>query len=146
VHIKLCEELFSAARSEFKHMDFFYFHNCLYGISVEGQSPRTPEKISLGRAAQISHDYKDRFVGDATMSPYEVTCRRQRRALERRGGRGRLDRVAQIYRTLMVAEPSDSDRRPTIPLHALGYGTSKGVDDFVVFGEAEDGERKHCSK
>ena len=54
-HIKLCEELFSAAKTEFKNLEFFYFHNCLYEEVLEGQSPSGGgENSHLGRAAQIS--------------------------------------------------------------------------------------------
>ena len=53
-YIKLCEELFSAAKTEFKHMEFFYFHNCLYESVWKDNRRRHNEKIpDLGRAAQI---------------------------------------------------------------------------------------------
>ena len=53
-HIKICEELFSAARTEFKHMEFFYFHNCLYESVWKDNRRRHDEKIDhLGRAPQI---------------------------------------------------------------------------------------------
>jgi uncharacterized protein with von Willebrand factor type A (vWA) domain len=72
-HIKLCEELFSAARSEFKHLEFFYFHNCLYeGVwkdNVRRFAERTP---TLEVLRTFPHDYKLIFVGDASMSPYEI--------------------------------------------------------------------------
>jgi len=73
-HIKLCEELFSAARTEFKHMDFFYFHNCLYESVWKDNRRRHNEKLDTWDVLhKYPKDYKIIFVGDATMSPYEVT-------------------------------------------------------------------------
>ena len=73
-HIKLCEELFSAAKTEFKHMDFFYFHNCLYEAVWKDNRRRHNEKLDTWDVLhKYPKDYKVIFVGDATMSPYEVT-------------------------------------------------------------------------
>jgi hypothetical protein len=73
-HIKLCEELFSAARSEFKHLEFFYFHNCLYEGVWRDNNRRHTEKIpTMDVLHTYPHDYKLIFVGDASMSPYEIT-------------------------------------------------------------------------
>jgi uncharacterized protein with von Willebrand factor type A (vWA) domain len=73
-HVKVCEELFSAATSEFKNLEFFYFHNCPYeGLWKDNRrrfTERTPTWDVLHR---YGHDYKLIFVGDASMSPYEVT-------------------------------------------------------------------------
>ncbi len=73
-HIKLCEELFSAARTEFKSLEFFYFHNCLYeGVWKDNRrrfQERTPTWDVLHK---FGHDYKVIFVGDASMSAYEIT-------------------------------------------------------------------------
>ncbi|MFW2852481.1 vWA domain-containing protein [Sphingomonas sp. TX0543] len=72
--IKLCEELFSAATTEFKNLEFFYFHNCPYeGVWKDNRrrfSERTPTWDVLHK---FPHDYKLIFVGDAAMSPYEIT-------------------------------------------------------------------------
>ena len=73
-HIKVCEELFSAARSEFKNMEFYYFHNCLYESVWKDNRRRHAEKIpTFDVLHKYSKDYKVIFVGDATMSPYEIT-------------------------------------------------------------------------
>jgi uncharacterized protein with von Willebrand factor type A (vWA) domain len=73
-HIKLCEELFSAARTEFKHMDFYYFHNCLYESVWKDNRRRHNEKTPTWEVLhKYPHDYKVVIVGDATMSPYEIT-------------------------------------------------------------------------
>ncbi|KAF0175391.1 MAG: hypothetical protein FD124_1408 [Alphaproteobacteria bacterium] len=73
-HIKMCEELFSAARTEFKHLEFFYFHNCLYEQVWKDNRRRNTEKLNTWDVLhKFPHDYKVLFVGDATMSPYEIT-------------------------------------------------------------------------
>jgi uncharacterized protein with von Willebrand factor type A (vWA) domain len=72
-HIRVCEELFSAARSEFKTLEFFYFHNCLYE-GVWKDNRRREDKIPTWEVLhKYPHDYKVVLVGDATMSPYEIT-------------------------------------------------------------------------
>lgn len=75
-HVKMVEELFSAAKSEFKHLEQVYFHNCLYeGIWRENRrrwEARTPTTEILNR---YGADYKCIFVGDAAMSPYEISHR-----------------------------------------------------------------------
>ncbi|RYD58923.1 MAG: VWA domain-containing protein [Sphingomonadales bacterium] len=72
--VKLCEELFSAATSEFKNLEFFYFHNCPYeGVWKDNRrrfTERTPMSDVLHK---YSHDYKLILVGDASMSAYEIT-------------------------------------------------------------------------
>ena len=73
-HIRVCEELFSAARLEFKHLEFFYFHNCIYEGLWKDNSRRHNEKTSTFDVINTyGPDYKAIFVGDAFMSPYEVT-------------------------------------------------------------------------
>jgi len=72
-HVRVCEELFSAARSEFKHLEYFYFHNFIYERVWKDNSRRHTEKIGTFQLMHTySHDYKLIFVGDATMSPYEI--------------------------------------------------------------------------
>lgn len=73
-HIKVCEQLFSAIHGEFKHLEFFYFHNCLYENVWRDNNRRHNEKIDLLQVLHTySRDYKIIFVGDATMGPYEIT-------------------------------------------------------------------------
>jgi len=73
-HIRMCEELFSAARTEFKHLEYFYFHNCLYEQVWKDNRRRNAEKLNtIDVIHKYPHDYKVLFVGDATMSPYEIT-------------------------------------------------------------------------
>lgn len=72
-HVRICEEMFSAARSEFKHLEYFYFHNFVYESLWKDNRRRHAERIPL---SEVTHkygpDYKLIFVGDATMSPYEI--------------------------------------------------------------------------
>jgi uncharacterized protein with von Willebrand factor type A (vWA) domain len=72
-HVRVCEELFSAARGEFKHLEYFYFHNFVYESVWKDNRRRHVEKIpTLEVMRTYGHDYKLIFVGDATMSPYEI--------------------------------------------------------------------------
>ena len=73
-HIRVCEELFSAARSEFKHLKYFYFHNFLYDSVWTRSHRRLAETTSTWDILhKYAADYKVIFVGDATMAPYEIT-------------------------------------------------------------------------
>jgi uncharacterized protein len=73
-HVQIVEELFSAARTEFKHMDHFYFHNCLYERVWKQNRRRHDDATSTWQVLHTyPHDYKVVFVGDASMSPYEIT-------------------------------------------------------------------------
>jgi uncharacterized protein with von Willebrand factor type A (vWA) domain len=72
-HIALTEELFSAARSEFKHLDFYYFHNCVYDYLWKNNHRRHAERFpTMDVLRRYPPDTKLIFVGDATMSPYEI--------------------------------------------------------------------------
>ncbi|QSI75330.1 vWA domain-containing protein [Niveibacterium microcysteis] len=72
-HIKVCEELFSAVRGEFKHLEYFYFHNCVYESVWRDNQRRFATKRPLQDVLHTyGPDYKLIFVGDATMSPYEI--------------------------------------------------------------------------
>lgn len=73
-HIRICEELFSAARSEFKHLEYYYFHNCPYETLWKDNRRRHAERILTWDVLNTyPRDYKLVFVGDASMSPYEVS-------------------------------------------------------------------------
>ncbi|MBW4962867.1 VWA domain-containing protein [Sulfitobacter sp. CW3] len=72
-HIKTVEELFSAAKAEFKHLEYFYFHNCLYEGVWRDNRRRWSEQLSTHEVLRTyGPDYKCIFVGDASMSPYEI--------------------------------------------------------------------------
>ncbi len=72
-HIKRVEELFSATKTEFKHLEYYYFHNCLYDHVWRNNRRRHAEKLATWDLLhKYTPDYKIIFVGDATMSPYEI--------------------------------------------------------------------------
>jgi uncharacterized protein with von Willebrand factor type A (vWA) domain len=73
-HVEMCEELFSAVRTEFKHLEYFYFHNFLYDFVWKNNIRRFSEKTqTIDVMHKYTADYKVIFVGDASMSPYEIT-------------------------------------------------------------------------
>jgi len=127
-HIRVCEELFSAARSEFKHMEFFYFHNCLYEAVWKDNRRRHNEITTTWEVLhKFPHDYKVIFVGDATMSPYEITY--PGGSVEHwneEAGAVWLDRVAQIYSHLVWLNP--------IPEKHWEYTPSIGLVRQLVAG------------
>jgi uncharacterized protein len=106
-YIKLCEELFSATKTEFKHMEFYYFHNCVYESVWKDNRRRHNEKFPTWDVLhKFPHDYKVIFVGDATMSPYEITY--PGGSVEHwneEAGAIWLDRVAQIYEHVVWLNP-----------------------------------------
>jgi uncharacterized protein with von Willebrand factor type A (vWA) domain len=72
-HVRICEELFSAAKTEFKHLEYFYFHNFVYESVWKDNRRRHAQKLSSFELMRTyGHDYRAVFVGDATMSPYEI--------------------------------------------------------------------------
>ncbi|HIA59811.1 MAG TPA: hypothetical protein EYO00_08055 [Gammaproteobacteria bacterium] len=73
-HVKLCEELFSAARSEFKHLKYYYFHNFIYeSVWTKSHRRHAETTPTFDLINKYTKDYKIIFVGDATMAPYEIT-------------------------------------------------------------------------
>jgi len=107
-HIKMCEELFSAARTQFKHLEYFYFHNCLYEQVWKDNRRRNTEKLNTWEVLhKYPHDYKVLFVGDATMSPYEITY--PGGSVEHwneEPGAVWLHRVKEIYESLVWLNPT----------------------------------------
>ena len=74
-HVQVCEELFSAAKSEFRHLEYFYFHNCVYDHVWRDNARRKSERMStLELIRTYGPDWRVIFVGDAAMSPYELTA------------------------------------------------------------------------
>ena len=117
-HIRVCEELFSAARTEFKHLEFFYFHNCLYEKLWKDNRRRHVDTFST---AELLHtyppDYKVIFVGDASMSPYEIAY--PGGSVEHwneEAGQVWIQRMVDTYRSDGVAEPG---ARAALELHAV---------------------------
>jgi hypothetical protein len=105
--VRLCEELFSAARSEFKHMEYFYFHNCLYDFVWKDNRRRWTDKTPTWDVLhKYPHDYKVIFVGDASMSPYEIAV--PGGAVEyfnEEPGAIWMDRVTRIYESAVWLNP-----------------------------------------
>ena len=72
-HVRLSEELFTAARSEFKHLEYYYFHNCVYESVWRDNHRRHSQRMSLAEVMRTyGSDYRLVFVGDAAMGPYEI--------------------------------------------------------------------------
>jgi uncharacterized protein with von Willebrand factor type A (vWA) domain len=73
-HVRICQELFSAARSELKHLEYYYFHNFIYEWIWKDNFRRRGNRLFLPDVLnKYGPDYKVIFIGDATMSPYEIT-------------------------------------------------------------------------
>jgi hypothetical protein len=105
--VKACQELFSAARSEFKHLEYFYFHNCLYDFVWKDNARRWTDKIAtFDILHKYPHDYKAIFVGDASMSPYEITVPGGSvEYFNEEAGAVWLQRTLQIYESAVWLNP-----------------------------------------
>lgn len=74
-HVRVCEELFSACKTEFKHLEYYYFHNCVYESVWKDNLRRNTERTPTWEVLhKYTSDYRVIFVGDAMMSPYEVSA------------------------------------------------------------------------
>lgn len=106
-HIKEVEELFSAARSEFKHLEYYYFHNCLYEGVWKDNARRYTDKTDTWQVLNTyPADYKVIFVGDASMSPYEITVAGGSvEHMNPEAGGIWLQRVTQIYKHAVWLNP-----------------------------------------
>ncbi len=106
-HIKEAEELFSAARAEFKHLEYFYFHNCIYDFVWKDNSRRWTDKVPTWDVLHTyPSDYKVIFVGDASMSPYEVAVRGGSvEYMNDEAGAVWLKRVAEVYESAVWLNP-----------------------------------------
>jgi hypothetical protein len=106
-HIKATEELFSAARTEFKHMAHYYFHNCLYEKVWKENRRRWQETTpTFDVLNTYRHDYKVIFVGDASMSPYELLA--QGGSVEHfndEPGQAWIERVTRLYSSCVWLNP-----------------------------------------
>jgi uncharacterized protein with von Willebrand factor type A (vWA) domain len=147
-HIKLCEELFSAARTEFKSLEFFYFHNCLYESVWKDNRRRHDEKtLTWDVLHKFPSDYRIVFVGDATMSPYEITY--PGGSVEHwneEPGALWLQRVANIYERLVWLNPTPRthwDHTPSIQLVREIIGDKRM---FPLTIEGLDGAMRELSR
>ena len=111
-HVKVCEELFSATRSEFKHLEYFYFHNFLYESLWKDNRRRHSERFpTLDVMHKYAADYKVIFVGDATMSPYEIVY--PGGSVEHwneESGRAWIQRVLRVYPKAVWLNPEPRGR------------------------------------
>ncbi|MFW6094364.1 MAG: vWA domain-containing protein [Pseudomonadota bacterium] len=128
-HVKVCEELFSASRTEFKHMESFYFHNFIYESVWKDNRRRMNERIPTWEVLnKYPHDYKVVFVGDATMAPYEIT--HSGGSVEHwneEPGALWMQRFAEIYDKLVWINPT--------PQETWEYSTSVGMTQELVGGQ-----------
>jgi uncharacterized protein with von Willebrand factor type A (vWA) domain len=111
-HIKITEELFSAARTEFKHMEHFYFHNCLYE-RVWKQNRRRWDLVTptWDVLHTYPHDYKVILVGDASMSPYEIVMPGGSvEHTNEEAGQVWLERVTRAYAACVWLNPVPEDQ------------------------------------
>ncbi|MCY4531892.1 MAG: VWA domain-containing protein [Gammaproteobacteria bacterium] len=127
-HVKVCEELFSAARSEFKHLETYYFHNFIYDGVWKEHRRRMSERIdTFDILHKYAHDYKVIFVGDATMAPYEIT--HSGGSVEHwneEAGAIWIQRVMDVYDKVIWINPTPQDTWEYSTSVAL---TKKLVDD-----------------
>ena len=105
--VRICEELFSAARSEFKHLEYFYFHNCLYDFVWKDNRRRWTDKTPTWDVLhKYPHDYKVIFVGDASMSPYEIAVPGGSvEYFNEEPGAVWMERVTRIYESVVWLNP-----------------------------------------
>ncbi|PST18190.1 VWA domain-containing protein [Rhizobium sp. JAB6] len=117
-HIRVVEELFSAARSEFRHMEYFYFHNCLYeGVWKDNRRRRTDITATTDLIRTFGPDYRVAFVGDASMSPYEITqVGGSVEHWNKEAGEAWLNRMTGHFRKCVWINP--------VPENYWGYATS----------------------
>jgi uncharacterized protein with von Willebrand factor type A (vWA) domain len=113
-YVRSCEELFSAARSEFKHLEHFYFHNFVYESVWKDNRRRNSERIPMMQILhKYGHDYKLVFVGDAAMSPYEIAY--PGGSVEHHNeeaGAVWLKRMLDVYSRAVWINPTPEDRWP----------------------------------
>ncbi|MSQ19120.1 MAG: VWA domain-containing protein [Betaproteobacteria bacterium] len=113
-HIKLCEDLFSAAKTEFKHLEFYYFHNCLYDFVWKDNRRRHSERTrTWDLMNKYNRDYRLVFVGDATMSPYEIL--QPGGSIEyhnEEAGAAWMQRMLQVYHRAVWLNPEPEDIWP----------------------------------
>jgi uncharacterized protein with von Willebrand factor type A (vWA) domain len=120
-HVKAVEELFSAARSEFKHMEHFYFHNCLYErVWKENRRRWNDTTPTFDVLHTYPHDYKVIFVGDAAMSPYEIVAPGGSvEHFNEEAGQAWMERVARTYPACVWLNPtpeSEWEHTQSIPM------------------------------
>ena len=127
-HVKICEELFSATRTEFKHLESFYFHNFIYESVWKDNRRRMSERIpTFELLNKYAHDYKVVFVGDATMAPYEIThAGGSVEHWNEEPGSAWMERFTNLYDKLVWLNPT--------PQETWEYSTSVTMTQDLVEG------------
>jgi len=127
-HVRTAEELFSAARSEFKHLEYYYFHNCLYESVWRDNARRWSDTTPTWQVLNTyPADYKVIFVGDAAMSPYEIThVGGAVEHMNEEAGATWLQRVTDIYPHTVWLNP--------VPESHWGYTPSIGLVRRLMAG------------
>jgi uncharacterized protein with von Willebrand factor type A (vWA) domain len=127
-HVKVCEELFSASKTEFKHHESFYFHNFLYESVWKDNKRRTNERLStLDVLRKYGRDYKIVFVGDATMAPYEIThAGGSVEHWNEEPGAAWMQRFTEVFDKVVWINPT--------PKETWEYSTSVGIIRELVNG------------
>ncbi|MDH3641601.1 MAG: VWA domain-containing protein [Gammaproteobacteria bacterium] len=128
-HVKVCEELFSATRTEFKHLESFYFHNFIYESVWKDNRRRMNERMPTWEILnKYAHDYKVVFVGDATMAPYEIThAGGSVEHWNEEPGTTWISRFTEIYDKLVWINPT--------PQETWEYSSSVGMTKELVDGQ-----------
>ncbi|MFP6817126.1 MAG: VWA domain-containing protein [Pseudomonadales bacterium] len=128
-HVKVCEELFSATRTEFKHIESFYFHNFIYESVWKDNRRRMNERMPTWDILhKYAHDYKVVFVGDATMAPYEIThAGGSVEHWNEEPGTEWISRFTEIYDKLVWINPT--------PQETWEYSSSVGMTQQLVNGK-----------
>ena len=127
-HVKTCEELFSAARGEFKHLEYYYFHNCPYEALWRENRRRWSETTDTWDVLHTyPSDYKLVFVGDASMSPYEITYPGGSvEHMNKEAGAVWIQRLLQAYPSAVWLNPMKESY--------WGYTTSIGIIQQLMEG------------
>lgn len=127
-HVKTCEELFSAARSEFKHLEYYYFHNCPYEALWRENRRRWNDTTDTWEVLHTyPSDYKLVFVGDASMSPYEITYPGGSvEHMNKEAGAVWIQRLLQAYPSAVWLNPMKESY--------WGYTTSIGIVQQLMEG------------
>ena len=110
-HVKVCEELFSASRTEFKHLESFYFHNFIYESVWKDNRRRMSERLStMDILNRYGQDYKVVFVGDATMAPYEIThAGGSVEHWNEEPGAAWMERFSEVYEKIIWLNPTPQE-------------------------------------
>lgn len=128
-HVKVCEELFSATRTEFKHLESFYFHNFIYESVWKDNRRRMNERMpTLEILNKYGQDYKVVFVGDATMAPYEIThAGGSVEHWNEEPGAQWINRFTELYDKIVWINPT--------PQETWEYSTSVSMTQELVGGQ-----------